>query len=205
MLVNKMWGGIVMGNFITYCGKKFEENHDCFMSAVIIEQLYPDEMKKESRHIAEKCKVCLAEKRQRSVQRIDFDTNQTFVTQDTICFAKNKEFKEYKALPEQYEGASSNLLQKIKMEYVFQTEDYRAIISKEDTSRGASFFECIEDDIAEIYDLMVIDEDAIHSLKMISLESGRVDDITFDNLDDFKDTLISARLVEYSSEIIEEE
>lgn len=193
-----------MGDFVTFCGKSFESNHDCFMTGVIIEQLYPEEMKTESRIIAEKCKTCAAEKRQRSVQRMDFDMNKTFITRDTICFAKNKEFKEYTTLPEQYEDPSPNLLQKIKIEYVFQTEEYRAIFFREDTSRGASFFECIEDDIEEIYDMMVVDEDDSHSLKMVSMESGRVDDIQFDNLDDFKNTLISARLVEYESEIIEE-
>lgn len=192
-----------MGQFVTFCGKDFEKNHDCFMTGVVIQQIYPPEMRIDSHIIADKCKACAAEKRECSIQRINLATGQPFITKEMVCFAKNKEFQEYPVLPVENDTPTHNLRQKMKIEYVFQAEDYRAILFREDVSIATSFFENIEDDLEELYDIMPIEEDDIHYLKMISMVSGRVEDIPFDNLDDFKNTLISARLVEYASEIIE--
>ena len=69
-----------MGKFITECGKSFECEHDCFMTGIRFESIYPEPMKAKSFFMSDKCKECKALKKSRNVLRITNDFKKEFET-----------------------------------------------------------------------------------------------------------------------------
>lgn len=192
-----------MGKFKTECGIKFDSNHDCFMSGVTIERIYPQSMKEESMRMSPKCKQCKAKKKTKKFFRIDINLEKTFTTTETVCFAKNVDFTN-KILVNEYNTPSSNLKQTMMIEVVLHDENCRTYLYLDHVGMGFNFLESFDSSLEDYwYELKEKAEDEI-TITMFDMEDGQIVPIFIESFDALKDMVISVRLVDYLSEIKEE-
>lgn len=144
------------------------------------------------------CGVCTkCDKIIHTAKYMDTETGEERRYEDTFCIGYSQEYLDNKDKPTAtWLDMESGINGEYTIEVIFQTEQYQTVRYLKGKSQYCSMLTLVDmgvDDLAQkCYDK---ESEVIHII-MFNIETGRVQDIEFENGEELKDCIVSARLLQ---------
>ena len=132
-----------------------------------------------------------------TAEYIDTKTNEIKKYKDTRCVGYSQEYLDNKDKPTatwlDMEGSVNG---EYTLEVIFQTEDYRTVRYLKGKSEYCSMLTLVDMGVDELAEKCYDKESEVVHMLMFNIATGDVNDIEFDNGEQLKDCIVSARLLQ---------
>lgn len=132
-----------------------------------------------------------------TAEYIDQETNEIKKYKDTRCVGYSQEYLDNKDKPTatwlDMEGGVEG---EYTIEVVFQTEDYRAVRYLKGKSEYCSMLTLVDLGVDELAEKCYDKESEVIRIFMFNIETGDVNDIEFENEEELKNCIVSARILQ---------
>jgi len=127
---------------------------------------------------------------------IDTETGEKRKYEDTFCIGYSQEYLDNKDKPTaDYVDMDGSPSGKYIIEVILQSEDYRRVEYFEGNNENCSVLSLMDIGMYDLLEKNYSKEDKLYHLIMFNMQTGRVQDIDFENEDEVKDCIISVRLL----------